>query len=157
MYELNFVDYDSFVALVNYAYTSKLFISNRKVADLYKTSYELEVYPVANACARYLADHLSVPGCLGIRKHANFNKDTYLVEQVDKFIVEHIDDIMNDSPEFNNITCIKSRIIVPTNALTNKEIGQIMSEKALEYFSKLAWIADRSDLQIESLAEKVCF
>lgn len=72
-YELNFVEYESFCALVNYAYTGKLFITNRKVADLYKTSYELEVYPVANACARYLADHLSIHSCIGSLFIASFN------------------------------------------------------------------------------------
>ncbi|KAE9550938.1 hypothetical protein FO519_005852 [Halicephalobus sp. NKZ332] len=139
MYELNFVDYESFVALVNYAYTSKLIISNRKVADLYKTAYELEVHPIANACARYLADHLSIQSCIGIRKHANFNKDSYLVNRIDKFIEENIEKIMNESEEFSSL---------------NKDVGEVMNQKALEYFSQISWVTDRRDLQLESLAEK---
>jgi len=154
MYELNFVDYESFIALVNYAYTSKLVISNRKVADLYKTAYELEVHPVANACARYLADHLSIQSCIGIRKHANFNKDSYLVNRVDKFIGENINKVINESEEFSSLVCIKARIIVPSSYLTNKDIGEVMNQKALEYFSQLSWVTDRRDLQVESLAEK---
>jgi influenza virus NS1A-binding protein len=153
-YELNFVDYEAFCALLNYAYTGKLYISNRKVADLYKTAYELEVYPVANACARYLADHLSIQSCIGIRKHANFNKDQFLVDQVDKFIVENINQIILESNEFSSLTCIKSRIILPSNELEKPDIGRDISEKALEYFSNLPWISDRNDLQIDSLAEK---
>jgi influenza virus NS1A-binding protein len=153
-YELNFVDYESFCALVNYAYTGKLFITNRKVADLYKTSYELEVYPVANACARYLADHLSIHSCIGIRKHANFNKDQFLFDQIDKFIVENIQKIIVESTEFASLTCIKSRIILPSNELEKPDIGKDISEKALEYFAAIPWISDRNDLQIESLAEK---
>uniref|UniRef100_A0A7E4W4A8 BTB domain-containing protein n=1 Tax=Panagrellus redivivus TaxID=6233 RepID=A0A7E4W4A8_PANRE len=153
-YELNYVDYESFVALVNYAYTGKLFISNRKVADLYKTTYELEIYPVANACARYLAEHLSVQSCIGIRRHANFNKDAFLVEKVDKFIAENIDAVITDSTEFSALPCIKTRVILPTGDLQKPDIGEEVCERVLEYFSNLTWTADRNDLQIESMAEK---
>ena len=91
----------------------------------------------------------------GIRKHANFNKDHFLVERVDKFIVENIDKIIVESTEFASLTCIKSRIILPSNELEKPEIGRDISEKALEYFSNIPWISERNDLQIESLAEKV--
>lgn len=76
---------------------------------------------------------------------------------MDKFIVENIDRIIVESTEFATLTCIKSRIILPSNELEKPDIGKDISEKALEYFSNIAWISDRNDLQIDCLAEKVSF
>lgn len=62
-----------------------------------------------------------------------------------------------ESTEFAGLTCIKSRIILPSNELEKPDVGRDISEKALEYFSNIPWIADRNDLQIDTLAEKVSF
>lgn len=82
-------DYECFEALVEFAYTGVLSISNLKIADLYKTAFALQVSRVAAACARHLAENLSFTNCIGTRRHANFNNDAFLVGKVDSFIVEN--------------------------------------------------------------------
>lgn len=85
----------------------RLEISSWKVADLYKTAYCLQVIPIANACARYLAENLSINNCIGIRRQANFNNDEFLVNKVDLFITENIEEIILESAEFNKLPCVK--------------------------------------------------
>lgn len=77
------------------------------MADLYKTSYCLQVIPIANACARYLAENLNINNCIGIRRQANFNNDEFLVGKVDSFIVENIEKIILESVEFTQLSCVK--------------------------------------------------
>ncbi|GMR30169.1 hypothetical protein PMAYCL1PPCAC_00364, partial [Pristionchus mayeri] len=57
-FEFEQTDYECFEALVNFAYTSTLEFSSKKVAELYKTAYSLRMISVVNACANYLADNL---------------------------------------------------------------------------------------------------
>ena len=63
-YEFAQGDYECFEALVNFAYTAKLQIPSKKVADLYKTAFSLKVYSVAQACAKYMSEHLSISNCI---------------------------------------------------------------------------------------------
>ncbi|CAJ0574925.1 unnamed protein product, partial [Mesorhabditis spiculigera] len=133
-FEFAQTDYDCFSALVNYAYTSYLEINNKKVAELYKTAYALQMHQVAKACAKYLADNLSVHNCLGIRLRANFNKDMYLMDQVDKYISENFSAIAESSEEFSSLAVIKSRIIISGEELKRDNIGQSLAERTLHYF-----------------------
>ncbi|CAD5230143.1 unnamed protein product [Bursaphelenchus okinawaensis] len=153
-FEFNQGDYECFEALVDFAYTGILSISNRKVADLYKTSYALQVNSVAMACARHLADNLSYGNCIGIRRHANFNNDSYLVNKVDSFINENIDSIISESVEFTQLPCVKLRIIVPKYEQFNQDAGVSLAERSLAYFQKYPKISDRVDQQIEALVQK---
>lgn len=111
-FEFASTDFDCFDALVNFAYTQKLEISSKKVAELYKTAFALQMLPVVRACATYLADNLNIKNCIGIRKQANFNNDTHLMGKVDRFIRESIADIVNDSVEFTQLPCIKVGMII---------------------------------------------
>jgi influenza virus NS1A-binding protein len=152
-YEFAQADYECFEALVNYAYTSKLQISSRRVADLYKTAYALQVFPVAKACARYLADHLSCANCVGVRRQANFNNDKYLVDKVDSFLAENIERISSDSTEFTQLPCIKVRIIGHFDSL-REDTGYPLAEKLLLYFRKYQRVSDRAEQQIDALTDK---
>ncbi|GMR30168.1 hypothetical protein PMAYCL1PPCAC_00363, partial [Pristionchus mayeri] len=133
-FEFEQTDYECFEALVNFAYTSTLEISSKKVAELYKTAYSLRMIPVVKACANYLADNLCVTNCIGIRKQANFNGDTLLMEMVDKFIMENAEAIVNDSVEFSHLPCVKTRIIVTLDEMRSTG-GESIAERALQYFA----------------------
>ncbi|GMT31315.1 hypothetical protein PFISCL1PPCAC_22612 [Pristionchus fissidentatus] len=133
-FEFEQTDYECFEALVNFAYTSTLEISSKKVAELYKTAYSLRMMPVVKACANYLADNLCITNCIGIRKQANFNGDLFLMDTVDKFIVENAEAIVNDSVEFSHLPCVKTRIIVTLDEMRATG-GESIAERALQYFA----------------------
>uniref|UniRef100_A0A915CV83 BTB domain-containing protein n=1 Tax=Ditylenchus dipsaci TaxID=166011 RepID=A0A915CV83_9BILA len=155
-YEFSQGDFECFEAIVNFAYTSKLQISSKKVAELYKTAYCLQVFPVASACARYLAEHLSFNNCIGIRRQANFNNDAFLVDKVDLFITDNFDKIIADSLEFTQLPCIKARIIVH-EVQRDEHTGIYLSEKVLEYFQKHPRLTDRLDQQKENEKSHLLF
>ncbi|KAI1709730.1 kelch motif domain-containing protein [Ditylenchus destructor] len=154
-YEFSQGDFECFEAIVDFAYTSKLQVTNRKVAELYKTAYCLQVFPVANACARYLAEHLSFNNCIGIRKQANFNDDEFLVAKVDSFIAENFEKVISDSQELSQLPCIKVRIIVENQQ--EEHTGQYLAEKCLYYFQQSPRLTERLEQQKESEKSHLLF
>ncbi|KAK6740329.1 hypothetical protein RB195_008660 [Necator americanus] len=147
-------DYDCFEALVNFAYTSYLEISSKKVAELYKTAFALQMTPVVKACANFLAENLNLKNCIGIRRQANFNNDVYLLGKVDTFIQENFEKIVDESVEFTQLPCVKTRIILPAEdgRAANLEKGTHIAESALDYFNRLPH--DRAEHSIEMLTHK---
>uniref|UniRef100_A0A7I5E8I5 BTB domain-containing protein n=1 Tax=Haemonchus contortus TaxID=6289 RepID=A0A7I5E8I5_HAECO len=148
-------DYECFEALVNFAYTACLEISSKKVAELYKTAFALQMTPVVKACAQFLADNLNLKNCIGIRRQANFNDDKYLLSKVDAFIQENFEKIVNDSVEFTQLPCIKTRIIVPKEdgrRPSSLEKGALLAQSALDYFNRIPH--DRVEHSIEKLIHK---
>ncbi|VDM61915.1 unnamed protein product [Angiostrongylus costaricensis] len=129
-------------------------ISSKKVAELYKTAFALQMTPVVKACANYLADNLTLMNCIGIRRQANFNNDVYLLDKVDAFIQENFGSVVNESIEFTQLPCIKTRIIVPSvdSRSANLEKGSNLAQSALDFFSSLPH--DRAEHCIEMLTHK---
>ncbi|VDK83386.1 unnamed protein product [Cylicostephanus goldi] len=151
-------DYECFEALVNFAYTSYLEISSKKVAELYKTAFALQMTPVVKACANFLADNLNLKNCIGIRRQANFNNDVYLMGKVDAFIQENFPKIVDDSVEFTQLPCIRTRIIVPAEdgrpvERVSIERGTSIAQSTLDYFNRLPH--ERIEHSIETLIHKI--
>uniref|UniRef100_F1KX05 Influenza virus NS1A-binding protein n=1 Tax=Ascaris suum TaxID=6253 RepID=F1KX05_ASCSU len=153
-YEFAQADYDCFTALVNFAYTSQLEVSSKKVGELYKTAFSLQMGPVVSACAQFLAQNLSVANCIGVRKQANFSNDEQLVGKVDSFISENFPQIVDECVEFTQLTCIKVRIIVNLDDAKQARSGMNLAERALQYFQSLPTNSDRAEVIIEQLADK---
>lgn len=154
-YEFAQTDFDCFEALVNFAYTANLEISSKKVAELYKTAFALQMSPVIKACAAYLADNLQVSNCIGVRRQANFHNDTFLMSKVDQFIVDSFDSIVNDSKEFTQLPVIQVRIIVPAEdgkVANNANNQGGLAEMALFYFQNMPH--DRAEHSIDLLTCK---
>ncbi|EFO17675.1 hypothetical protein LOAG_10824, partial [Loa loa] len=152
-YEFAEADYDCFEAIVNYAYSSHLEISSKKVGILYKTAYALQVTPVARACARYLIENLNVMDCIGIRCQANINDDV-LVEQVDNFIAKNFAQIVDESPGFTHLPLIKVRLILSTEDTKQLWCGEDIALRVVQYFQFLPHANDRVEQWIEQLVEK---
>ncbi|CAG9536915.1 unnamed protein product [Cercopithifilaria johnstoni] len=152
-YEFAEADYDCFESIVNYAYSSHLEISSKKVGELYKTACALQVTPVAKACARYLIEYLNVMDCIGIRRQANLNDDV-LVEQVDNFIAKNFAQIVDESPEFTHLPLIKVRLILNTDDTKRFCCGEDIALRVVQYFQSLPHANDRVEQWIEQLVEK---
>lgn len=154
-YEFAQTDYECFEALVNFAYTTNLEISSKKVAELYKTAFALRMNPVIKACAAYLADNLQVSNCIGVRRQANFHNDTFLMSKVDQFIIDNFGSIVNDSKEFTQLPVIQVRIIVPAEdgkVANNANNQGGLAEMALFYFQNMPH--DRAEHSIDLLTCK---
>uniref|UniRef100_A0A0N5ATC7 BTB domain-containing protein n=1 Tax=Syphacia muris TaxID=451379 RepID=A0A0N5ATC7_9BILA len=152
-FEFPEADYTCFEALVEFAYTSSLEISSKKVGELYKTAFLLQMTPVVKACAQFLAQNLNVTNCIGIRKQANFNNDVMLVGKVDSFISNNFQQVIDESPDFTQLPCIKVRIIVNLEDVKGR-FGLNLAELALNYFQSLPTYSDRVEQVIEQLSEK---
>nr|CDP96048.1 BMA-TAG-147, isoform a [Brugia malayi] len=152
-YEFAEADYDCFEAIVNYAYSSHLEISSRKVGELYKTACALQVTPIARACARYLIENLNITDCIGIRRQANINDDV-LVEQVDNFIAKNFAQIVDENPGFTHLPLIKVRLILSSDDIKKLCCGEDIALRVVQYFQSLPHINDRIEQWIEQLVEK---
>ncbi|KAL3067993.1 hypothetical protein niasHT_037983 [Heterodera trifolii] len=170
-FEFPEADFDSLEALVEFAYTARLRIGSRRVKELYRTAFALQVSSVAQACAHWLAEHLTVSNCIGIHRQANLNKDAFLLSRVNTFIRDNFEAVVGDSSEFAQLPCIKSRIIVSASdggrefaAQSDQShpkapllpSGDELALRCLRYFqhSALRAAGERVDAHIESLAEK---
>lgn len=103
-----------------------------------------------------MAENLSIINCIGVRRHANFNNDTFLVDKVDSFIADNFEKIINDSVEFTKLPCVKTRIIIPHNdEEIHEEVAKGMAERAINYFQTYPKISERVEQQIEALTQKV--
>ncbi|CAI5455785.1 unnamed protein product [Caenorhabditis angaria] len=142
-------------ALVNFAYTAYLEINSIKVAELYKTAFALQMTPVIKACGHFLGENLQINNCIGIRRQANFQNDSSLMNNVDKFIKDNFSKIVNDSKEFTTLPCIQTRIIIPVNdgnVKTHAENNGGLAEMALKYFQSVPH--DRAEHAIDILTCK---
>ncbi|CAB3399682.1 unnamed protein product [Caenorhabditis bovis] len=154
-YEFAQTDFECFNALVNFAYTAYLEINSRKVAELYKTAFALQMSPVIRACATFLADNLQISNCIGIRRQANFQNDSYLMNKVDNFIQENFEGVVNESKEFTQLPVIQTRIIIPVEdaRISNHAHNNGgLAEMALAYFQNMPH--DRAELSIDLLTCK---
>jgi len=88
------IDFSSFNVLLDYAYTSRLVVTEDKVKTVYKAAVLLKMHPAAQACSQFLAEHLNPLNCLKIRAFANRYCDEQLTSTTDAFIQEHIEEVM---------------------------------------------------------------
>ncbi|VDK59419.1 unnamed protein product [Gongylonema pulchrum] len=92
----------------------------------------------------------------GIRRQASINDDI-LVEKVDHFIARNFAKIVDESPEFTLLPCIKLRLILGVNDARRPCCDEDIANRALQYFQTLPHSFERIEQWIEQLAEKVCF
>lgn len=71
--QLKGVDYDSLAALINYAYTSVIAISEDNVQSLLPAANVLQFEEVKSACSHFLRQQLDPTNCLGIKLFAELH------------------------------------------------------------------------------------
>lgn len=103
----------------------RLEVSEKKVAEVYKSACFLRVDSAAKVAAKYLVENLSPANAIGapppssllvlltgalwagVRKCANKTSDFLLAASVDDYIQRHIADIVAESPEFMALPCVQ--------------------------------------------------
>ncbi|XP_060071166.1 influenza virus NS1A-binding protein homolog A-like [Ylistrum balloti] len=89
-YKLKDIDYDSFIYLLDYAYTSRLEVPGEHVRSVYRAAIQLKMPDAARACSKFLAANMSSANCIGIRKIA---KEAELKQTADDFIRNNINEV----------------------------------------------------------------
>ncbi|VDN51995.1 unnamed protein product [Dracunculus medinensis] len=152
-YEFPNADFECFNAIVNFAYSSHLEISSKKVTEMYKLAGSLQMGQIAKACAHFLAQNLNISNCIGIRRQTSSN-DEWLVKKVDSFIAKNFQEIVNNSVELTSLTCIKLRVILNIEKSILIRNGFCIAKRAVQYFQSLPKSDYHIDNIIEQLAEK---
>lgn len=158
--EFNWVAYECFEALVDYAYTAKLEIGDGLVADMYKTACMLRVPVCAQLCANYLVDHLNVHNCIGVRRCANKTNDSLLAASVDAYIAENFEAVVHSSKEFSALPLLQVEVIwanqagftIPRDNLECRRLG----EKVLEWFQTQE-LPGGKEFRMDQFTEKVVY
>lgn len=136
-YEFRDVDYESLNAIVTFAYTGKLEITNDRVAQLYKAACLLRVQTCVKACAEYLLKMLNMKNCIGLRKCANRTSDLLLGNEIDLFILKHFSEIVCESNEFTSLPCIQINVFLSLDDKSSKfKRDAKLGEKVLEWLQR---------------------
>jgi len=96
------IDPGSFEALINFAYSGKVTISTANVQSLMTAASFLMITRVKDACAEFLMARLSAVNVLGIRKFAEIQGSSLLVNACEKYVRKYFSDV-SDTEEFLNL------------------------------------------------------
>ncbi|XP_014768243.1 kelch-like protein 8 [Octopus bimaculoides] len=89
-------------ALITFAYTSKVTLTVDNVQQLLYASSILQMEAVAQACCKFMQNHLHPTNCVGVRNFAEQHGCTELVKVTDEYILEHFLEVV-DQEEFCNM------------------------------------------------------
>ncbi|XP_036363984.1 kelch-like protein 8 [Octopus sinensis] len=89
-------------ALITFAYTSKVTLTVDNVQQLLYASSILQMETVAQACCKFMQNHLHPTNCVGVRNFAEQHGCTELVKVTDEYILEHFLEVV-DQEEFCNM------------------------------------------------------
>uniref|UniRef100_A0A0N5AF75 BTB domain-containing protein n=1 Tax=Syphacia muris TaxID=451379 RepID=A0A0N5AF75_9BILA len=88
---------NSFKQLLNYAYTSKIRITEENVQQLLYAASILQMDAVCGACQKFLTQYLTTSNCLSIRQFAEQHNCVSLMSSVDSFTMDHFPELRNSS------------------------------------------------------------
>ncbi|XP_047001458.1 influenza virus NS1A-binding protein homolog isoform X1 [Schistocerca americana] len=136
--------------LIDYAYTSRLEVSNHQVKAVYLAASYLKMDRVVRECARHLIKNLSVDNCIETRSLPGIARNKSLLEQVDNFINREFTQV-SQSNILLSLPCVRVEVLNQTR--------QEMSLVACESACKLAleWVRRQIEgdaILIEQLTEK---
>ncbi|XP_033732441.1 influenza virus NS1A-binding protein homolog isoform X1 [Pecten maximus] len=88
--KLKEIDYESFIYLLDYAYTSRLEVPGEHVRSVYRAAIQLKMPAAARACSQFLAANMSSSNCIGVRQ---FAKEAELKQTADEYIRNNINEV----------------------------------------------------------------
>ncbi|KAJ8982131.1 hypothetical protein NQ317_002858 [Molorchus minor] len=100
---LNGITARGFQQVLEYAYTSRIFLSLDNVQDILQTASHIQVIPVVRACSNYLEAQIDVDNCVDMVTIAETYSLNQLQNTVYRFMSGHLTEFSN-SPEFYRLT-----------------------------------------------------
>ena len=100
---INGVEADMIHLLINYAYTSEIWINKNNVQSLLSAANLLEVLPVRDACCQFLERHMDETNCLGIHCFAETHACAELQNKTKLFVLDYFTDV-SQQDEFLNLS-----------------------------------------------------
>lgn len=143
--EFQCIDEAALQAIVEYAYTGTILISQDKVESLLPAANLLQIKLVLKECCTFLERQLDPGNCIGISRFAETYgcHDLYLA--ANKYICQHFEEVCQTEEFFE---------------LTNKELGNIISSDCLNvvseesvFYALEAWVKYDVQYRQEFLAE----
>ncbi|CAJ0946921.1 unnamed protein product [Ranitomeya imitator] len=130
--EFQCVDEAALQAIIEYAYTGTVFISQETVESLLPAANLLQIKLVLKECCAFLESQLDVGNCIGIARFAETYGCHELYLAANKFICQNFEDVCQTEEFFE---------------LTNSELHEIMSNDCLNvvneesvFYALEAWI-----------------
>lgn len=134
--EIENISFETLSAVVEYLYTSEVFITEKNVLDLLAAAYMLVLKDLQIACHDFLKVNLKPSNCLQYRNIAKLFKCNELIPKLDNYIGVHLFEIASH-PEFLELPYNQLIRIISSDELSTRE------ENVLECVFK--WV--RHDLQ----------
>lgn len=134
---------EAFAALLHFAYTATLSISDENVQGLLYAASILQMDSVCGACEDFLTEHLSLGNCLSIRAFAQLHNCSALLSSVDKFSAQNFRELRG-LPEFLQMGLGHLLDLLRSDDL------DVESELSV-YEAVMDWVRERTDERKEKL------
>ncbi|PIO22812.1 hypothetical protein AB205_0085450 [Aquarana catesbeiana] len=130
--EFQCVDEAALQAIIEYAYTGTVFISQETVESLLPAANLLQIKLVLKECCAFLESQLDVGNCIGISRFAETYGCHELYLAANKFICQNFEDV-SQTEEFFELTNSELHEIVSNDCLN------VVSEESV-FYALEAWI-----------------
>ncbi|XP_067405377.1 kelch-like protein 23 isoform X3 [Emydura macquarii macquarii] len=128
-------------ALVNYAYTSQIQITERNVQSLLQAADLLQFVSVKKACEQFLVRHVDTVNCIGMHSFAEYHLCSELEKESRRILLSRFEEVWRQE-EFLEISSEKLLFI-----LSRENLNVWKEEAAIEPVVK--WIAHDVEKRIE--------
>jgi len=136
------IDPSAMESLIQFAYSGKVVIHQGNVHNLMIGASYLQLSQVREACADYLKKRLEYSNVLSIQSFAETLSCTSLVEEADRFLEKHFNEISQEE-EFLNIDFNQIQ------ELLNRDSLCVSEERAFE--AMVRWVKKDADLRCKHL------
>ncbi|XP_006824297.1 kelch-like protein 12 [Saccoglossus kowalevskii] len=130
-------------AIINFAYTADVHVSEDNVQALLKASSLLQLQTVQTACCEFLESQLDPSNCLGIRKFAELHGCFDLQTAADTYTQQHFSKVAQNE-EFLQLSC--DDLI----GLIHRDTLNVKSEEEV-YSAVVLWIKHEHESRLEEL------
>jgi len=145
------LDCEATEALVEFAYTGRLYVHPSKVRSVYAAAVRLKMDRVGRRCAEWLVSNLDTQCCLEIRAIPGVAGDTQLVTVIDQFIVRHFSEMLS-TKQMLKLSQLRVELLTP--AL--EEVTSLnMATQALLVLDWLRKFMLEEDISLEEATEKL--
>ncbi|XP_073511530.1 kelch-like protein 10 [Phyllobates terribilis] len=127
VYDIPGVSPDIMKLILEYAYTQSIQIDTNNVENLFIAADYLNILDLAQLCSEFLGSQLCPQNCIGILKFTKYYYCPELYQEAYMFIIHNIENIMETSDEFIELSTMERR-----NLLERDELNVNQEEAAFE-------------------------